>query len=87
MAQLVRHSPIIAETAEESLLTSRQVVLALAGLFLLNLLLRGFYLRYDFVTGDEAIRALTANRLLEGARLYASNRSSMSIRTIFRSAA
>jgi 4-amino-4-deoxy-L-arabinose transferase-like glycosyltransferase len=52
-------------------LTSRQVLLALAGLFALNLLLRVFYLRYDFVNGDEGVRALTATRLLEGARLYA----------------
>src|SRR5437016_13815907 len=52
-------------------LTSRQVLLAFAGLFLLNLLLRVFYLRYDFVNGDEGVRALTAVRMLEGARLYA----------------
>src|SRR5436853_7152458 len=52
-------------------LTSRQVLLAFAGLFILNLLLRVFYLRYDFVNGDEGVRALTATRLLEGARLYA----------------
>jgi 4-amino-4-deoxy-L-arabinose transferase-like glycosyltransferase len=51
-------------------LTSRQVLLAFAGLFILNLLLRVFYLRYDFVNGDEGVRALTAMRLLEGARLY-----------------
>jgi 4-amino-4-deoxy-L-arabinose transferase-like glycosyltransferase len=47
------------------------VFLAFAGIFLLNLLLRVFYLRYDFVNGDEGVRALTATRLLEGARLYA----------------
>lgn len=59
-------------TAQESgALTSRQVLLAFAGLFALNLLLRVFYLRYDFVNGDEGVRALTATRLLEGARLYA----------------
>ena len=52
-------------------ITSRQVLLALAGLFVLNLLLRVFYLRYDFVNGDEGVRALTATRLLDGARLYA----------------
>ncbi|HKP14314.1 MAG TPA: glycosyltransferase family 39 protein, partial [Blastocatellia bacterium] len=52
-------------------LTSRQVLLAFIGLFVLNLLLRVFYLRYDFVNGDEGVRALTATRLLEGARLYA----------------
>ena len=50
---------------------TRQVVLVLAGLFLLNLLLRVFYLRYDFVNGDEGVRALSALRMLEGARLYA----------------
>lgn len=48
----------------------RQVVWAFAAIFLLNLLLRVFYLRYDFVNGDEGVRALTATRLLEGARLY-----------------
>lgn len=52
-------------------ITSRQVMIAFAGLFLLNLLLRVFYLRFDFVNGDEGVRALTAARLLEGARLYA----------------
>ena len=55
----------------EQALTSRQVMWAFAGLFVLNLLLRVFYLRYDFVNGDEGVRALTATRLLEGARLYA----------------
>src|SRR5436305_10526728 len=52
-------------------LTSRQMMMAFAGLFIWNLLLRVFYLRYDFVNGDEGVRALTATRLLEGARLYA----------------
>lgn len=51
-------------------ITQKQVVLALAGIFFLNLLLRVFYLRYDFVNGDEGVRALTALRLIEGARLY-----------------
>jgi 4-amino-4-deoxy-L-arabinose transferase-like glycosyltransferase len=51
--------------------TAREVLLVLAGLFLLNLLLRVFYLRYDFVNGDEGVRALSAVRMLEGARLYA----------------
>ncbi len=46
-------------------------MLAIGGLFLLNLLLRAFYIRYDFVNGDEGVRALTAVRMLEGARLYA----------------
>ncbi|HSE36130.1 MAG TPA: glycosyltransferase family 39 protein [Blastocatellia bacterium] len=45
-------------------------MLAFAGLFLLNLLLRVFYIRYDFVNGDEGVRALSAVRILEGARLY-----------------
>ena len=48
-----------------------QLMCAFFGLFLLNLLLRVFYLRYDFVNGDEGVRALTAVRMLEGARLYA----------------
>jgi hypothetical protein len=30
-----------------------------------------FYIRYDFVNGDEGVRALSAVRMLEGARLYA----------------
>ena len=47
------------------------MMMAFAGLFLLNLLLRVFYIRYDFVNGDEGVRALTAVRMLEGARLYA----------------
>lgn len=52
-------------------LPTRHVLIAFAVLFALNLLLRVFYLRYDFVSGDEGVRALTAVRLLEGARLYA----------------
>lgn len=51
--------------------TARQVAWAFAGLFVLNLLLRLFYTRFDFVNGDEGVRALTAVRLLDGARLYA----------------
>ena len=35
--------------------TPRRIGLAFAALFLLNLLLRVFYLRYDFVNGDEAV--------------------------------
>src|SRR5215213_6276660 len=50
---------------------ARRLFLVFAGLFLLNLLLRVFYLRYRFVNGDETVRALTASRLLEGVRLYA----------------
>ncbi|HET8676178.1 MAG TPA: hypothetical protein VFO63_10350, partial [Blastocatellia bacterium] len=41
-------------------ITQKQLVLALAGIFILNLLLRVFYIRYDFVNGDEGVRALTA---------------------------
>lgn len=51
-------------------ITAGQLMFAFCGLFLLNLLLRVFYLRYDFVNGDEGVRALTAVRMLEGARLY-----------------
>jgi hypothetical protein len=40
------------------------------GLFAVNLLLRVFYLRYQFVNGDEAVRALTALGVLRGERLY-----------------
>lgn len=52
-------------------ITAGRLMFAFCGLFLLNLLLRVFYLRYDFVNGDEGVRALTAVRMLEGARLYA----------------
>jgi len=45
-------------------------MVAFGGLFLLNLLLRVFYIRYDFVNGDEGLRALSAVQLLDGARLY-----------------
>lgn len=64
------------ENAKEVVVSDKQeltllyVFVALAGIFFLNLLLRVFYLRYDFVNGDEGVRALTATRLLEGARLY-----------------
>jgi hypothetical protein len=47
-----------------------KVYTALAGIFLLNLLLRIFYARFQFINGDEAIRALTALRMLDGGRLY-----------------
>jgi 4-amino-4-deoxy-L-arabinose transferase-like glycosyltransferase len=57
--------------ADEQELTRLQVFLALAGILFLNLLLRVFYLRYDFVNGDEGVRALAATQLLDGARLYA----------------
>lgn len=50
--------------------TARNVFVIFAALFLLNLLLRVFYLRFDFVNGDETVRALTAERVLDGARLY-----------------
>ena len=52
-------------------ITPSQLMLALGGLFLLNLLLRVFYIRYDFVNGDEGVRALSAVQMLDGARLYA----------------
>lgn len=44
---------------------------ALCGLFALNFLLRIPYIRYDFLNGDEGIRALTALRMLGGGGLYA----------------
>lgn len=59
-----------AEHAEITI-TTGQLMLAFGGLFLLNFLLRVFYIRYDFLNGDEGVRALTAARMLEGARLYA----------------
>ncbi len=52
-------------------ITTQQLLLTFGCLFLLNLLLRVFYIRFDFVNGDEGVRALTAVRMLEGARLYA----------------
>jgi hypothetical protein len=57
--------------SDEQELTVLFVFMAFVGIFFLNLLLRVFYLRYDFVNGDEGVRALTATRLLDGARLYA----------------
>lgn len=47
-----------------------RVIFGLSVIFLLNLLLRVFYLRYDFVNGDEAVRALTATGMLDGGKLY-----------------
>ncbi|HEY7546651.1 MAG TPA: glycosyltransferase family 39 protein [Blastocatellia bacterium] len=57
--------------SEDGSITSKQLLLIFAAIFILNLLLRAFYLRFDFVNGDEGVRALTATRMLEGARLYA----------------
>jgi 4-amino-4-deoxy-L-arabinose transferase-like glycosyltransferase len=51
-------------------ISRRQVIGALGFLFVLNLLLRVFYLRYQFLNGDETIRALTAVRFLEGGTIY-----------------
>ncbi|PYP88566.1 MAG: hypothetical protein DMF61_05105 [Blastocatellia bacterium AA13] len=48
----------------------RRLLVSFAGLFIINLALRVFYLRFDFVNGDEAVRALTAVQWLDGARLY-----------------
>ena len=70
MAQSVKENPRVANLLERQTLTQKDVLIALTLLFFLNLLLRVFYLRYDFVNGDEAVRAITAVRLLEGARLY-----------------
>ena len=64
-------SDTIPPTVERPHITTKGVIIALAAIFLLNLLLRIFYLRYDFVNGDEAVRAITALRLIEGGRLYA----------------
>lgn len=60
-----------ADARPDNVITTKKVLLVFAALFVLNLLLRIFYLRYDFVSGDEGVRALTAVRILEGARLYA----------------
>jgi 4-amino-4-deoxy-L-arabinose transferase-like glycosyltransferase len=69
----------ISETTKPSLnqiepaateLSSKFLFLFFTGIFILNLLLRVFYLRFDFVNGDESVRALTATGLLDGARLY-----------------
>src|SRR5262245_26652216 len=50
--------------------TERFVFFAMLGIFAVNLLLRIFYVRYQFVNGDEAVRALTALGVLRGERLY-----------------
>ncbi len=63
--------PTALATTDQDRITAKQLLVAFALLFVLNLLLRAFYLRFDFVNGDESIRALTAVRVLEGARLYA----------------
>ena len=74
---VLRGDRVVSKTAAASApyadmtITTGQLMLAFGGLFLLNLLLRVFYVRYDFVNGDEGVRALTAARMLEGARLYA----------------
>ena len=65
-----KHAPS-ATTPLRDAVTPRSLLLFFASLFLLNLLLRAFYLRYQFVNGDEGIRALSASGLLDGARLYA----------------
>ncbi|HET9529458.1 MAG TPA: glycosyltransferase family 39 protein [Blastocatellia bacterium] len=59
------------QTGQDEAVETKDMLLAFAGIFVLNLLLRAFYLRFDFVNGDEGVRALTAVRVLEGARLYA----------------
>lgn len=68
---MLRKTAVASATSAEMTITPGQLMLAFGGLFLLNLLLRVFYVRYDFVNGDEGVRALTAARMLEGARLYA----------------
>lgn len=68
---MARNTAVVSGPREDTTIMSRQLMLAFGGLFLLNLLLRVFYVRYDFVNGDEGVRALTAARMLEGARLYA----------------
>ncbi|PYT07296.1 MAG: hypothetical protein DMF60_07450, partial [Acidobacteria bacterium] len=68
---MVRKTAPASAPDAEITITPGQLMLAFVGLFLLNLLLRVFYIRYDFVNGDEGVRALTAARMLEGARLYA----------------
>lgn len=60
-----------ANAQRDSEIATKHILIVFAALFALNLLLRVFYLRYDFVNGDEGVRALTAVRVLEGARLYA----------------
>jgi 4-amino-4-deoxy-L-arabinose transferase-like glycosyltransferase len=69
----------ISETTKQSLnqveetlteLSAKSLFLCFAAIFILNLLLRVFYLRFDFVNGDESVRALTATGVLDGARLY-----------------
>ena len=61
---------MIARTEKVTTNNEREVVWAFCAICLLNIALRVFYLRYDFVNGDEGVRALTATQLLDGARLY-----------------
>src|SRR5438034_5660366 len=69
--RVLRKTAAVSAPDAEVTITPGQLMLAFGGLFLLNVLLRVFYVRYDFVNGDEGVRALTAARMLEGARLYA----------------
>src|SRR5215467_4227663 len=55
---------------EERSTAPRSLLVPMLGIFAVNLLLRVFYLRYQFVNGDEAVRALTALGVLKGERLY-----------------
>src|SRR5215831_11672737 len=55
---------------EERDTAPRSLLVPTLGIFVVNLLLRVFYLRYQFVNGDEAVRALTALGVLRGERLY-----------------
>jgi hypothetical protein len=65
-----RASASIPQVGPAAQTASQGQALGLVVVFLLNLILRIFYLRYDFLNGDEAVRALTALGLLDGGTLY-----------------
>ncbi|HUK91410.1 MAG TPA: glycosyltransferase family 39 protein, partial [Blastocatellia bacterium] len=66
----MRTVPQIKPGAPHAAIDRKRIYAAMTGIFLVNILLRCFYARYQFINGDEAVRALTALRMLEGGRLY-----------------
>jgi hypothetical protein len=54
----MRSSTSLSERHADTDVQPGTVLVALSAIFLLNILLRAFYLRFDFVNGDEGVRAL-----------------------------